>query len=101
MTLRQKIIVRRTGGRWLAFMKELGFFLDEKLENCLINCALTHVKERSEKFDWFISEFRSMKVLKTEYPWFESLMERLSSTARRRGKNPKTTTTTTSKRCLC
>ena len=43
---------------------------------------LFDVKERSEKsrrarFEWFFSEFQSMKVMKTECPWFESLMEEI------------------------
>ena len=40
---------------------------------------LFDVKERSEssreeKLEWFFSEIESMKVLKNECPWFESLI---------------------------
>ena len=32
-------------------------------------------KGRREKLDWFFDEFRSMKLLKEEYPWVETMME--------------------------
>ena len=32
-------------------------------------------KGRREKLDWFFDEFRSMKSLKGEYPWVETMME--------------------------
>ena len=73
--------MRRSFQRWHSLES-----LDEKggdamgkmlMEN---TSKLFDVKERSEKnrrekFEWFFSEFQSMKVLKTECPWFESLME--------------------------
>ena len=32
-------------------------------------------KGRREKLDWFFGEFRSMKLLKKEHPWVETMME--------------------------
>ena len=45
--------------------------------------SLHNTKERSErgrrvKLEWFFGEFRSMKLLKKEHPWFETMMEAIT-----------------------
>ena len=32
-------------------------------------------KGRREKLDWFFGEFRSLKLLKEEHPWVETMMK--------------------------